>query len=313
MALEDSLRGRLTEEGGQKYANIFKRAYTDLNVQGVQPEQLVQAGRTYTDAMLSAFLPEFNKQVGRDPTPEEINDFLDQNISVPMAASFIQGTNLGSGNKSLSQQFIDTNVSPQLEAEKAKQAQATFEQQAQENTKTQRSLLDQLAKIQEQQYVDRSNQEFGQSRGRLLSELAAAGRLRTPQATETLSRAEQDNNRALTQALSAIRASQVGQQLGVEQQGQQNIMQGRQFDVGTQQQNKGFRLQRQTLAEQIRQFNEGLAENQRQFSQAQALAQRLGQLRADSERQGWDDKVVKGTQALGSLLHGGASLYSAIK
>src|SRR3990167_5037373 len=114
-------RQALYEASGQKYAGLFKRAYTDLGVQGVGQDQLVQAGRTYADTMLGTFLPEFQKQTGREPTIDEISDFLDNNISPTFAAGLIEGTVVPGQVKGLTNNFLEANIKPAIEEQKLKE------------------------------------------------------------------------------------------------------------------------------------------------------------------------------------------------
>jgi hypothetical protein len=299
--------------GGIDTADVNRksqRTYEDvLGLMG-NNARVAEVGQGVAKGLASGFVDAYYDAYGKLPTEQEVQQFVGTKLSDrTILSKGLQGT--------LSNQdmyAIAKNDPILIESgEKAQQAQldasrGNFEQQQAQNTATQRSLLEQLAKTQEGQYVDQSNQQFGQSRGRLLSELASSGRLNTPQATETLKRAEGENQRTLQQALAGIRASQIGSQLGVEQQGMQNIMQGRQFDVGTQQQNKQLGLQRQSLSEQIRQYNEGLAENQRQFNEQKTLAQRLGQLQADANKPGTLDYINTAFGGLSSLVGLGGAI-----
>lgn len=294
-ALRDEVVGRNPSE----YGGIFRQAFTDNLGQPGIPDGFDRRALDTVERFGDIYIDQYVSKYGRLPTTTEVSNFLGQSINTGVAEKALTGQLPDSA-------VIANFITPTFEANDAKEREAGFAEEARNIAKERMALSNRLADEQIAESQAGIDRNFGDARRRLIGEQAALGRLDQPNSTANFQRLEAQRGQSLADAARSIRAQNLASQ---------NQIQGESLGAIQNQGNFGAQigLQRQSLQEQVRQFNEKQQTEQSRFRQEVALQRELARLQADANKPGTLDYIgtaFQGLSALGGLASGVGAIGS---
>jgi hypothetical protein len=273
-----------------------------------------QGNIVYQQQAVSTLWDGLTNALGRQPSSDEFNKFVSSNLDLNTAKGLLNGTaDLSVVNNMAKQYATNAGIAPNPQDTAVAASEKQYEDQVNANTGQQMSLLDQLTQQQQANTTQAINENAGQSEKRLLNQMGASGQITQPNAQVGLQNFENQNNKTLSDAIGQIQAGKTNAGLGIQQQGQQNIEQARQFGANTALAQQRLGLQGQSLSDVMQRFNTGQNNQNQQFQQGLGFQNAQNNLDYARQQNANQPSVLDYISGGLGILKGGTDVASGLK